>query len=364
MPLSGEGRRGILVVAEAPGRTEDEQGTQLVGKVGKWFREKLFDLGIDLDRDCWKTNAVCCRPPDNRTPNDKEVLACRGNVMKAIEQCKPEMILLLGGAAVKSVIGSLWRESVGKMGVWVGRQIPCQEYDAWVCPMYHPSYIIRESKPVLDLWFDRYLEEAVALEGRPWPDGLPEYEKRIECMYDPSKVAKALRGMAKTEGGVPLVFDYETNMLKPDGPDARIVSCAVCYGGGMAMAFPWHGEAVKAMGELLRAGSVKIAANMKFEERWTRRVFGHGVCNWKWDTMLAAHVLDNRRGTKSVKFLAFVMLGQKPWDEGVGPYLKADSPGVPNRIDKVPLADLLMYNGMDAIVEWEIAKIQRKEIRG
>ena len=78
--------------------------------------------------------------------------------------------------------------------------------------------------------------------------------------------------------------------------------------------------------------------------------------------MLAAHVLDNRPGTKSVKFLAFALLGQKPWDAEVGPYLKADGSGAPNRIDKVPLDDLLRYNGMDAIVEWEIAKIQRKEI--
>lgn len=54
MDYSGEGRKNILIIAEAPGKTEDEQGVQLVGQAGELFKENLNNLGFDLDQDFWK----------------------------------------------------------------------------------------------------------------------------------------------------------------------------------------------------------------------------------------------------------------------------------------------------------------------
>src|SRR3990167_7733579 len=75
MPYTGEGRKKILVVAEAPGRKEDEKGTQLIGQDGQLLRQTLKQLDIDLDWDCWKTNAVICRPPNNITPKEEQIEA-------------------------------------------------------------------------------------------------------------------------------------------------------------------------------------------------------------------------------------------------------------------------------------------------
>ena len=60
MPPSGDGRKKILVVAEAPGENEDKQNTQLIGRAGQRLKFHLKQLGVDLHRDCWKTNAVIC----------------------------------------------------------------------------------------------------------------------------------------------------------------------------------------------------------------------------------------------------------------------------------------------------------------
>jgi hypothetical protein len=167
------------------------------------------------------------------------------------------------------------------------------------------------------------------------------------------------------EQGGAVAFDYETNMLKPDSKDAEIVCCSVCWEGKKTIAFPWHGEAVTAMSELLLSPKIKkVGANNKFEERWTRRILGHGVRGWVWDCMVSAHVLDNRPLITSVKFQSFVRLGQPSYDTAVGPYLKASDGNKKNRIKEVDLGSLLQYCGMDSLLEWLIAESQRETTDG
>ncbi len=361
MTVSGEGRRRMLVVAEAPGEDEDEQGTQLVGRVGKHFRKLLKERGVDLDWDCWRTNALACRPKDNTTPTDAQIEYCRPNVVQAVERLKPVSVLLLGKSAVESVVGYLWRrgEGVGTIGRWVGWRIPCRRWNAWLCPTWHPSYLLRENDRVLDLWFGRHLDAALAADAPPWPDGPPKHD--VECIYESGRAAKIVRGMV--ERGGPVAFDYETDRLKPDAGDSHIVSCAVCWRGKKTIAFPWHGEAVCAMDDLLSDPKVKkYGANIKFEERWTMKALGHGVAGWEWDTMLASHVLDCRRGITGLKFGAFTRLGVEPYDADVSPFLKAASGNERNRIGEADLASVLKYNGFDALYTYQIAEQQMGEM--
>ncbi|KKK64622.1 hypothetical protein LCGC14_2982360, partial [marine sediment metagenome] len=154
---------------------------------------------------------------------------------------------------------------------------------------------------------------------------------------------------------------YETDRLKPDADDSQIISCAISNG-EHTVAYPWVGEAIIETSRLLRSPIPKIAANIKFEERWTRKVLGHGVRNWKRDTMQAAHVLNNEPGITSVKFQAFVRLGVGDYDSHIVPYFKSASSNAPNRIKELNLSDLLLYNGMDALLEFKIAEKQMKEM--
>jgi len=108
MSITGDGDRRVLIIAEAPGKQEDAEGTQLVGTVGRYLRGVLDSLDVDLDIDCWKTNAICCRPSRNRKPTKAEIEYCRPNILAAIRELKPEVIILLGGSAVSSVVGHFW----------------------------------------------------------------------------------------------------------------------------------------------------------------------------------------------------------------------------------------------------------------
>ncbi len=183
MPVSGNGDRKILIVAEAPGKEEDQQNTQLIGQSGQWLRVELADLGVDLDRDCWKTNAIICRPEGNRTPTDAEISHCRPNLLNAIEELKPQTIILLGDAAVRSLIGFLWKENPGPIGRWVGWRISDQKLNAWVCPTWHPAYLMRENRQYAKsdprlIWFRMHLKVAYDWDQRLWRT-IPTWEQDV-----------------------------------------------------------------------------------------------------------------------------------------------------------------------------------------
>jgi len=355
---TGKGRKKILVVAEAPGENEDRDNTQLhkKGKSGKYTRRVLKSLGIDLDIDCTKTNAVICRPMDNKKPDDDKIKACRPNLMKTIKECKPNVILLLGEVACKSLLSEILKDDVGKISRWGGYCIPCREPNAWVVATFHPSYIVRTGDGFLGRMFKKHLRLAVSkARSKPW-DEIPDYKKQIEIVTRPSQAAKILREMVKKGGAV--APDYETNCLKPDGEGTEIVSCGVCWRGRRTISYPWQGEAIEATSELLKSPMPKIVANLKFEDRWTRAKLGHRVRNWYLDTVIAAHVLDNTPETTNLNFQAFVHLGQENYDAHIKPFLKQRKGSKFNRIHELDLNDLLEYNGLDSYCEYWVAMKQ------
>lgn len=364
MPVSGEGRKKILVVAEAPGKQEDREGIQLVGESGQLLVSKLRKHGIEMRRDCWLTNALICRPPKNANPTADQISHCHPNLLNTLEKLKPEVIITLGTYGVKSTLKGLWRDDVSSVSQWAGMQIPNQKLNAWICPTYHPAWMLHTKKPdernLREKFFEAHLAAATELGGRPW-ESIPDYESKIEKIRDPDKAAKIIREMID-QGGL-AAFDYETNMLKPDSKWATIVCCSICLNGKRTIAFPWLGPAIPAMMDFLTSSRVKkIASNLKFEERWSLKEFGLGVTGWEWDTMNNAHILDGRPDITSIKFQAFVRLGIEPYDEHIKPLLQAKKGQKINQIIKeIDLNQLLLYCGMDSLLEYKVAILQMKD---
>lgn len=362
MKLAGDGRRKILVIGEAPGADEDRRGKPFIGDSGQMLQKGLKEGGIDLFRDCWVTNSVICRPPDNRDPTAEELNHCLPNLLKVIQDTKPRVMLLVGRFAITQVIGQLWDSGVSTGTRWLGYQIPSVEWNSWLCPVYHPAFITRkvQAGSTEGVIWHQHLKAVGNLRSRPWSDGLPNYQDKIRCIFDSRQAAAAVEDFIRSGG--PVAFDYECNRLKPDHAEAQITSCSVSDG-TYAISFPWVGEAVKAMRNLLWSTVPKIGWNIKFEERWTRRVFGKGVRNWLWDGMLATHVADNRQEITSLKFQAFVRLGIRSYDTKVSGYFRADSGNEENRIKEIDLRELLFYGGMDALCTAIIGFQQMKELK-
>ncbi len=368
MPPSGEGQRNVLIIGEAPGANEDQANRQFIGKAGDLLRGVLKRIGVNPDRDCTITNALICRPPNNKVADRRWVDYCRPNLLRTIEERAPVTIIPLGMTAVQSLMYHAYGNDIGSsLRRWIGWNIPSQKLNAWICPTWHPSYLDRNKDmpngPALMLLFEQHLRRAFKNKGRPWKQ-VPDYRGSVELEYNVPVIIALLEDFSNI--ATPVAFDYETNRLKPEGEGAEII-CVSVSNGKRTVAFPLYGEVVEALKKFLKSSTPKIAQNLKFEDRWSRRVLGVRVRNWAWDTMVNAHCLNNAESTKALDFQAFVRLGLPKYDYGVAKYLttpKRSGGYVNNKIHKCDVATLLTYCGIDSLVEWKIAMIQYRLLNG
>ncbi|MDL2296132.1 uracil-DNA glycosylase [Lachnospiraceae bacterium OttesenSCG-928-E19] len=116
--VPGEGRADvkIMLVGEAPGHVNDEQGRPFVGHGGQILNKILERCGINRD-NLFITNVMKCWPPENRKPTKKEIEACKPYLFQQINTIKPELIIALGGVAFETITGQKIKvkENCGKV---------------------------------------------------------------------------------------------------------------------------------------------------------------------------------------------------------------------------------------------------------
>jgi uracil-DNA glycosylase family 4 len=104
VPGEGQISAKIMVIGEAPGRSEDEKGEPFVGAAGRILDNLLKKAGIERSQ-VFITNIVKCRPPNNRVPEEDELIACRPYLDRQIALIKPKVICILGRTAYSSILG-------------------------------------------------------------------------------------------------------------------------------------------------------------------------------------------------------------------------------------------------------------------
>jgi hypothetical protein len=102
---------------------------------------------------------------------------------------------------------------------------------------------------------------------------------------------------------------------------------------------------------------------MKFEEVWSTIRMKQSVDGWYWDSMQAAHILDNRPGITGLKFQTYVNFGIIDYSSSIEPYLSGDGSNGFNRTQEIlediqKRNDLLLYCGLDSIYEFRLAMKQ------
>jgi len=367
----GDFGKGILNVGEAPGETEDEKGRQWQGKVGRILQRTYRRLGISIFEDCLNFNAVNCRPTSarggNRPPTNNEINCCRRRVMGVIEQYQPHVIVLFGGAAVQSVIGSRWKKNLGGITKWRGWAIPDRDLNAWIVPTFHPSFIARQKDDAAQTIWMKDLELAIRLAEEPLPR-IPDPKRAVHILQKPREIAQALDELQSRPA---VAVDWETTGRKlHDQTIHRIVSVGLFGARNRAYSFlmPKSPRLQAQLKTLLTSGPHKIAHNMKYEEMAAQTCLGYGIQPWGLCTMLNTHVLDNRPGICSLKFQTYVRFGIPDYDSTIEGWLKAKdnkNGNSPNRVMdllKSPekTRELLLYNGQDALFTYWLAQEQTK----
>ncbi len=102
--LCGEGdlNAKLIIIAQAPGETEDREGKMFIGPSGKIFDELLMMVGIDRKR-IYITNLIKCMLPKYRKPKLDEIETCVQYLDKELELINPVIISTLGYFAAKYI---------------------------------------------------------------------------------------------------------------------------------------------------------------------------------------------------------------------------------------------------------------------
>jgi DNA polymerase len=162
-PVFGEGDAfsTIVLVGEAPGANEAEQGRVFVGKAGEQLNAMLALANLKRE-EIFITNAVKFRPikrtktsVSNRTPTIAEINASNYVLQKELELIKPHFVITLGNTALSAVIKATkanikfttLKEMQGKP-----RKLRAFDFRFTLYPVYHPASVIynRELQPALD----------------------------------------------------------------------------------------------------------------------------------------------------------------------------------------------------------------------
>lgn len=140
----------VMIIGEAPGRDEDLEGRPFVGRAGQLLDRML--AAIDLDESAVHiTNVVYWRPPGNRTPTPQETQICRPFLERQAELVKPQLILLLGGAAAKSILDTA--DGIMRLrGKW--RDVTLGQVTARALATLHPAYLLRTPAAKRMVWRD------------------------------------------------------------------------------------------------------------------------------------------------------------------------------------------------------------------
>lgn len=314
----------ILVVQKMP------WGERQLKEITTYLERAGFELG-----EIAFTSAIKCRTWDMQ-PNKTDIKTCKHYLTEEVGFVKPEWVLALGNEALLS--------AAGKSGIMKHRGV--------TYPGPHGSKVVATISPAMvhrnpgqkggfeaDLLYLRKLTE-----GR---DLVAEHKPK---QYNVADTKDKLKQLARAIGDADAVsFDIESTGFDEFAPDARVVCIAfTLWGEGdeepqVTWALPlYHPESpwrrrwrhiIRLFYKLLKSKPKRIAHNGKFDSRWLRQ-FGWHEIDLTFDTMLAAHVLDENR-PKGLKPLARTIHGVPPWAIETTDLLNE------------PLDEVLEYCGLD-----------------
>lgn len=126
----------VLLVGEAPGASEDQQGEPFVGAAGKLLDDMLAMIGLRR-QEIYITNSVKCRPPKNRDPLNTEKDACAGFLRRQLELMQPKILVCLGRISAAEIIRPDFKitQEHGQF---------FEKNGMWMTALYHPAALLRD----------------------------------------------------------------------------------------------------------------------------------------------------------------------------------------------------------------------------
>jgi uracil-DNA glycosylase family 4 len=348
VPASGPGRNPkLIVIGEAPGMTEVQQGAPFVGPSGTLLDYALKKHNVALD-EVHRTNVVMCRPPANRDPSQEEVLACMTRLEMELDELGQAPVLIVGKTAAEAF--GIAYEDRSKIINWGPQR---------AVHTFHPAFILRD--PSAFKVFDKDLRNL--LYGLPavnpkWSD--PE-------IYHVKTVSGLKKWLDTVPDGTWVGFDIETDQVrwytdfqgKPPDPI-------------LMLQLAWHDEYAIVMDDEMLYDTpetipvlqeffnrVRTAAhNGKFDQIFLKHHLGLKV-HLDFDTMLAHAILDEN-SKHGLKELTYEYFGIPDYEERlIKQYLNNRN----DRYSKIPFEPFAKYGGIDVIMVLQFRKLFEEQLR-
>jgi DNA polymerase len=143
---SGNKQADWMLVGEAPGENEDEQGLPFVGNAGLLLTEMLRAIGLTRE-EVFITNVIKCSPPNNRDPHVNEIESCNDYLHRQQQLIKPKIIVALGRIAAQTLLKTNAPLAGLRGKVHSFNNTP-------VVVVYHPAYLLRFLPKKRQAWLD------------------------------------------------------------------------------------------------------------------------------------------------------------------------------------------------------------------
>ena len=146
----GNPKSKIMLVGEAPGSNEDQEGLPFVGRAGALLDKMLASINLNR-KNVYISNIINYRPPENRRPTDEEVNRYMPFIKKHIEIINPKILVLLGSTAMNALIGNDIVISKAR-GKWIDKKFGSCKTSVIIT--FHPAFLMRQPAQKKMAWID------------------------------------------------------------------------------------------------------------------------------------------------------------------------------------------------------------------
>lgn len=174
----------VMIIGEAPGFHEDQQGRPFVGAAGRLLDNLLGE--VDLDRSKVSiVNVLKCRPPGNRDPLPSEIDTCKPYLQAQLAHQQPKVIVTLGNFATKFILEE-------QIGITKARGRRYIRNGSIVVPTFHPAAALRGGRwggiaPVDAIREDLRVVRAVLDERREEPQPVSASPAQGDSRQEPDE---------------------------------------------------------------------------------------------------------------------------------------------------------------------------------
>lgn len=342
---SGSTESGLVLIGEAPGRTEAATGVPFAGPAGKILDATLKEVGINRE-DTYVTNAVLCRPVDDQgrdaPPSPSAIAACRPRLVEEVRRATPRMVVTLGNSAAQASLAGVTR---GKISDLVGTTHWVQDFEAYVAPTFHPAAVLRGSIGLFDDILSVFKRTSAILKGRLEP---PSAARPIEYDHvwvgEPAFAVERLSTLAKDAVDGPLAIDLETDSFRFLEDKILLVAISsqqrnvVFEAGALAT-----GLANQLFVAMLTAPDIQwVLHNLAFDFQFLQYHYGAVPTNVI-DTMTMALGVNERGQSVGLKHLAREWFSAQAYEDKVDEIMRRKSA----RMSDVPWPLLVEYAAHD-----------------